>query len=421
MLQHLEDRARRARRLCRVYPADAVTRHGVEVPAPHTGLPQGSVEDVWRSVVDVYETGLYPALGLTIRHRGELVLDRVIGHSIGNAPDDPPDVEPVQATPATLFSLFSASKVVTAMLVHALDDAGKLHLDDRVVEYVPEFGRHGKERVTLRHVLTHTAGIPIVPGDDVDVALLARPDEIVRLLCDARPTSVAGRRLAYHALTGGYILQAVIERVTGKGIRQVLDELVRQPLGMKDFTYGVAEADLPRVARHAITGPRARGPHGWLLRRSLGITHEQAVEYSNDPRYLTAVVPSGNIMATAEETCRFFECLRNDGRWQGRQVFDRRTVHRATAEQTYLELDSVLMMPIRYGMGFMLGGRHSVLFGHRTEQAFGHLGFTNVVCWADPERHVSVAFMNTGKPFLSLRLLKWAAVMRAISDRFPSG
>ncbi len=390
------------------------------MPAAAAGLAQEDVEAIWATVVATYETALHPALAMCLRVGGHIVLDRAIGHERGNAPDDPPQAPRDPATPDTPFSLFSASKVATAMLVHALDDEGLLHLDDRVVEYVPEFGQNGKERITLRHVLTHTAGLPIVPAENVDLDLLASPTEIQRLLCEAKPRSIAGRRLAYHALTGGYILQLVIERVTGKGIRQVLDERIRKPLKMKWFDYGVSPENAGRVAEHAITGPRAIGPHGALLKRSLGVTLEEAVRSSNDPRYLTAIVPSGNIVATAEETSRFFECLLRHGEYDGVRVFDRRTVHRAVAEQSYFELDTVLMLPIRYGMGFMLGGRHSLLFGFNTEQAYGHLGFTNVVCWADPQRDASVGFMNTGKPFLSARLLKWANVMRAISERLPS-
>ncbi len=420
MLRFLGDRARRARRLCRVFPAADVTRVGErEVPAATAGLSQRDIEAIWDAVVATYQTGLYPALALCLRVGGHIVVDRSIGHERGNAPEEPGPAPADLATPDTLFSLFSASKVVTAMLVHALDDEGLLHLDDAVVEYVPEFGQHGKQRITLRHVLTHTAGLPIVPAEQVDLDLLANPPEIQRLLCEAKPRSIAGRRLAYHALTGGYILQLVIERVTGKCLREILDERVRNPLKMQSFGYGVEPRQVGRVAQHAITGPRANGPHGALLRRSLGVSHDEAVRASNDPRYLTAIIPSGNIVATAEETGRFFECLLRHGTYDGVQVFDRRTVHRATAEQTYLELDTVLLLPIRYGMGFMLGGKHSLLFGADTEHAFGHLGFTNVVCWADPARDASVAFMNTGKPFLTLRLLKWANVMKTIARRLP--
>ena len=118
---------------------------------------------MWRACVATYRTGLYPALALCIRRRGQVVLDRSLGHVRGNAPHDPADAHRVVATPRTLFNLFSASKMVTAMLVHLCDQRGLLHLDDPVAHYLPAFGQHGKDRITLRHVLTHRAGIPNIP------------------------------------------------------------------------------------------------------------------------------------------------------------------------------------------------------------------------------------------------------------------
>src|SRR6185369_12500870 len=132
----------------------------------------------------------------------------------------------VRATPETPFNVFSASKPLPAMIIHLLDQRHLLHLDDPVCEYIPEFAQHGKEGITIRHVLTHRAGIPIIPDAALDLEYLADIDnaEAMRLLCDARPLSRAGGRLAYHAVTGGFILGEIVRRVTGKNIRTVVDE-----------------------------------------------------------------------------------------------------------------------------------------------------------------------------------------------------
>ena len=115
-----------------------------------------------------------------------------------------------------LYCMFSASKMVTAMLVHLLDERHQVHLDDPVAHYIPEFGKKGKHRITLRHVLTHRAGIPRIPSEFADPNLLGRPAEILGLLCEQAPVWRPGRRLGYHALTGGYVLGAVIERVKSR-------------------------------------------------------------------------------------------------------------------------------------------------------------------------------------------------------------
>ena len=83
------------------------------------------------------------------------------------------------------------------------------------------------------------------------------------------------------------------------------------------------------------------------------------------------------------------------------------------------EVDRVILLPLRYSMGFMLGGRRLSFYGPATPRAFGHLGFTNVLYWADPERDLSVAFLNSGKPMFTPEALAWFAVMRTISHRVP--
>ena len=348
-----------------------------------------------------------------------MVLDRSLGHLRGNAPFDPPDAHRVMASPSTLFNLFSASKMVTAMLVHLCDERGLLHLDDPVAYYLPEFGQHGKDRITLRHVLTHRAGIPRIPPQFADVGLLERPQEILTLLSSQRPTFRAGRRLAYHALTGGFVLGAIVERVTGKSLRDVMRDEILAPLKFDAFNFGIAPERLHEVAINAFTGPPIVPPLSTVLRRALSVEFVEAVRVSNDPRFLTCVVPAGNIIATANEASRFMQLLLDGGTLDGVRVFETRTIQRAVAEQTYLEVDFTLGAPIRYSMGFMLGGRIASLYGLRTQRAFGHVGFTNVFVYADPSRDLAVALMTSGKPALSPGLARTLLVMQTIAHRIP--
>lgn len=399
----------------RVYPADEVTARADEVDPAEAGLSQKDIEAMWASVVKLYETGLHPAIALCVRKRGRVVLDRAIGHLRGNAPGAAPDAPKVPALPGSLFNLYSASKAISAMLIHLLDERGLLHLDDPVAEYLPEFGRHGKDWITLRHILTHRAGIPAVPDMKVDLDLFADPARVVEALCDTKPVSVPGRRLAYHALTGGYIIGAVIERITGRDIRSFLRSEVLDPLGFENLSYGVSPARVGDVAESVFTGPPTLPPYGAILKRAFGVGIREACELSNDPRFLTSIVPSGNVIATANEGSRFFELLLRGGELDGVRVFGRRTVQRAIAEQTFLEVDSTIGLPVRYGMGFMLGARWLSFYGHDTPRAFGHVGFTSVVAYADPDRDLSACLMTSGKPLISLGQLTWLNVARTIA------
>jgi len=375
-------------------------RPQTEVEPRAVGMTRHGVAAIWSAVERLYQTGIHPAIQLCVRRRGRIVLDRAIGHASGNGPDDPIDAPKTPVTPDTPFNIYSASKAVTAMVVHLLDQRNVLRLDDPVCEYIPEFGAHGKQAITIRHLLTHRAGIPNLPPAAMNLDYLQQPQQIVGLLCAAKPTSRPGRELAYHAMSGGFVLGEVVERVTGKSIRAVLDAEIRQPLGCRWMSYGVQRRDLKRVALSYFTGPPPLPPLSTILDRALGVPFREAVALSNDARFLTGVIPSGNVIATANELSRFYQLLLNGGEVDGVRIFEPRTIRRATLEQSYLEIDFTLGLPFRYAMGFMLGGEWLSLYGPDTPHAFGHLGFTNIVSWADPDRQVAGTLMTSGKPLL---------------------
>ena len=143
------------------------------------------------------------------------------------------------------------------------------------------------------------------------------------------------------------------------------------------------------------------------------------VEISNDPRFLTGIVPSGNVVATANEMSRFFQLLLDGGVLDGVRVFDERTVRRATVEHSYLEIDFTLGFPFRYGMGFMLGAEWFSPYGPYTRHAYGHIGFTNILCWADPERRVAAALLTSGKPLVYPELYYLFELLRQIGVACP--
>lgn len=405
--------------LVRVARVEDVTGRGDEVDPRAVGLTPDAIDAIWRACVGVYRSALYPALALCVRRRGQVVLDRSLGHVRGNAPFDLPDGVRVAASPRTLFNLFSASKMVTAMLVHLCDQRGLVHLDDPVARYLPEFGQHGKGRITLRHVLTHRAGIPHIPPQFADLGLLERPSEILALIANQKARWAAGRRLGYHALSGGFVLGAIVEQVMGKPLRDVMRDEITGPLGFDAFNFGVPAARIPDVAVNAFTGPPVIPPISMLLRRALSVEVVEAVRSSNDPRFVCGVIPAGNIIATAREATRFMQLLLDGGTLDGVRVFEPRTIERAIAEQSYLEIDLTLAAPIRYSMGFMLGGRVMSLYGLATQRAFGHVGFTNVYVYADPSRDLAVALLTSGKPVLSPRLVRTLWLLQVIARRIP--
>lgn len=408
-------------RYVRPFPAEQVTSRNAaaEVDARDVGLRRADVDAIWDAVVRLYGTGLHPAIALNVRHRGRVILDRAIGHLRGNAPDDSIDAPKVPVRHDSLFTLFSASKAVTAMLVQLLDERGAIHIDDPVAEYLPEFGRKGKERITIRQILTHRAGLYTVPGIPPSLELLADWERVIEILCDAEPLHAPGEKLTYHAITGGFVLGEIVRRVSGRDVRTFLREELSGPLGLPNLDYGTAPARRGELAHNAYTGAPPLPPFSWLLSKSFGVDFKTAVALSNDPRFYACPIPSGNVVTTADEACRFFELLRTGGELDGVRVFDPRTIRRATEPRGILEIDAGIGLPIEYGLGFMLGNPLVGLYGRNAPRAFGHIGFSAVLVWADPDRALSACLLTSGKPLVTLGQLRWFDVIYTIAKRVP--
>jgi CubicO group peptidase (beta-lactamase class C family) len=398
---------------------EPITTRAPEQDPEAGGMSAAAVESIWEGVERLYRSGVHPAIQLCLRRRGEVVLDRAIGHAQGNGPGDPDDAERVLVTTETPFSIFSASKAITATVVHLLDERGLLHLNDRVAEYIPEYGRHGKDAITIEHLLTHKAGVPNLPGEALSLEHLDDREYLVRLLSDAKPSTRPGRLRAYHAVSGGFVIAEVVQRVTGRDIRHVLADEILDPLGFRWMNYGVAPEDVALVGRNYVTGLPVLPPISTMLTRALGVPVDEVVRMSNEPRALTAIVPSANVVTNANELSRFFELLRAGGIMDGIRILEERTIRRALSERSYLEVDLTLGAPVRMSAGFILGAEWISLYGPDTELAFGHLGFTNILGWADPERELSGALMTSGKPIVYPELYNLWALMRRIGIETP--
>lgn len=366
---------------------------------------------VWADFVKLYETGLHPAIALCVMHRGRLVLHRTIGHLLNHPGDD--EVGDV-TTPDTLFSLFSASKIVTAMVIHGLVDDGVFSLDERMVDTLPELATRGKEGIRLRHLLNHTAGIPDMPRHlDVEAALGTGRVDVAELE-PLRPSHAPGTNVAYHPMTSWICLQEMVERKTGRGLREHLRERFLDPMGLAHLSYGVQPSDVDRVARHAVTGLPVPGFMADIFARTIGTDVDHAIALSNGPSFLTGVLPSANVIGTPLEMTRFMQMLLDGGRSDGQRLLSAESVHRATTEVTGAQFDSTFGFPMRYGLGTMMGGNRFSLFGLGTRGAFGHLGLSAVVCYADPRRKLAVAFLNTGKTMAAPGMVQWAWCVQRI-------
>jgi CubicO group peptidase (beta-lactamase class C family) len=391
--------------------------HASEVDPREVGMKRSARDAIWRAAEDLYSTGYYPAIMVCLRRRGKIVLNRALGHARGFGEPGGPDT-PVPVTTDTPACIYSASKSITAMLIHKLADEGKINLLDPVAYYVPEFGCHGKERLTVLQILAHRGGVPGIITER-KLKELTRHETLLPLICAGRPLDPTGRTQAYHAITGGTILQAVLERVTGTSIADYWQAKFKRPMQLKHFEYGARGTAFETMARDAFTGARIPGGIRRYFQQYLGLDVEVDRDFINDPAFFSEPIPAGNMIATAEEASRFFQMLLDDGRYGARQLLSPLAVHRATWEVSSHQFDNVLKVPLRYSPGMMLGGDPVGLFGWKTPSAFGHLGLINIFIWADPERALSAAILTTGKPLLGHNLPYLTALLGSISRGIP--
>jgi CubicO group peptidase (beta-lactamase class C family) len=196
---------------------------------------------VQQAIDRLVESGAERGLQVAVYRHGEPVVDAVAGVA------DPSTARRV--TSDTLFFSYSIGKGVASTVVHVLAERGILDYDTKIAELWPEFGAHGKETATVRHVLTHTVGVPGIPADTTPEDLCDW-DKMCAIIAEAEPWWEPGTRTAYHAYPFGYIIGEIVRRATGEPISQVLQEDVAEALGIADeLFFGVPESELGRLAR----------------------------------------------------------------------------------------------------------------------------------------------------------------------------
>ncbi|CAM5439833.1 Class A beta-lactamase-related serine hydrolase OS=Streptomyces alboniger OX=132473 GN=CP975_14565 PE=4 SV=1 [Streptomyces alboniger] len=300
----------------------------------------------------------------------------------------------------------SATKGVAAAVPLLLHQRGELDLDAPVGEYWPEFKAHGKDRVLVRHVLNHRAGLPlldrpITPQDALDPR--RGPEAVVA----QAPVWEPGTDHGYHALTYGWMLDELVRRVTGRGAGEWIASEIAGPLGL-DLWLGLPEAEetagrTGRVGR--IEAPKPAPGPGLRVRPKRSVTEAYDDPDSltrrafaaitpfpdqNDPAYRASALPATNGIATADALARFYAAL--IGEVDGIRLFDPATVAAARAEES-AGPDRVLVVNTRFGLGYMLHGSASPLLG---PGSFGHPGRGGALGFADPETGVALGYVTNG-------------------------
>lgn len=299
---------------------------------------------------------------------------------------------PVQAD--TLFIGQSASKGVVATLIHRLAQAGKLAYDDPVAAYWPEFAANGKEGITIRQVLTHSAGIPQTPPG-ADMETICDWAAMIRGIEGLSPLWEPGTKSGYHGLTFGWILGETAQRAAGRPFASLVEEEICRPLGMGGRLYFGAPPDAePRIAR--ISGD-VRGmislPEELLIKQVLPVSVMPVHNPEwNEPRFHRAGVPAVGAVMTAEALARMYASLIGDGADGVRLLSPGHTEE--AAQLQHHRHDEVMGASHRMALGYALADPELPgAMGSRPD-VFGHAGMGSIIGFADPSAGLAVAILT---------------------------
>lgn len=327
-------------------------------------------QQVQEAMDDLVESGAERGLQVAVYRYGKRVVDAVAGVA------EPESGRPV--TPDTPFFSYSIGKGVAATAVHVLAERGVLGYDTRVVEIWPEFGAHGKEMTTVRHVLSQSAGVPGLPGG-LTVEDLTDWDKMCAIIADEEPWWEPGTRIGYHAITFGYLVGEILRRATGKPIPQVLREEVAEPLGIADeLFFAVPTSEQGRMARLE-DAPGNEEMFGELPEDSpiLKLGPDLTAEHAN-----RADVRSANILAggtvTARAVARMYAALL--GEVDGVRLISEERLREVSAV-AMSGPDQVFGFPTSWGLGYSIGQFMSN--AHETQHVFGVGGVGGSHAYAD--------------------------------------
>jgi CubicO group peptidase (beta-lactamase class C family) len=344
---------------------------------------------------------------LTVVHDGEVVVD------VWGGTRDEGDAPWARDTVALSFS---TTKGVASTLVHVLASQGRLDYDAPIARYWPAFAHGGKGEITVRHVLSHEAGLWAIRDLVEDASQMRDWHGMLERIERARPIHAPGARNGYHGLTYGWLVGGLVEHVTGRSFADVLHDELAAPLGLDGCFVGLPPHALERRARLVgmrpprprTTRPRRhvlRDVRDGLIRGALSLVGRDFENFRrgllprgighfdwNALETVQACIPAATGMFTARSLARIYAMLANGGTLDGVRILAKDVAERAAHVQNR-RIDDVLLFRLHWRLGY-----HRVLTTRGPlRHALGHFGFGGSGAWCDPSRRLAVALtLNSG-------------------------
>ncbi len=366
--------------------------HFAESPES-VGIDSGKLEALFERAEREVREGLLPSCQIALARRGRIAGMRSFGSVTHQG-------RPAEATNQTLYVIFSCTKAITSAAAWLLIQEGKLGLDERVAEIIPEFASNGKDRVVVEQLLTHTAGFPYAPYPQREWQdRAARLRRFARWRLNWEP----GTRFEYHPTSSMWVVVELIERRAGQDYRDFVRSRIAEPLGLGDLWLGLPRALHPRLADIEHVG-RAPTPEE-LARLGFpqipeGEVTEQAIQGFNQAEVREAGVPGGGGVTTAGELAIFYQALLTGCAPDGSRIWTPEMLRDARRIRSGDFSDPIFGKPANRGLGVVIaGGEERVWLGFgrtASAQSFGHGGAGGQIGWADPESGISLGYCTNG-------------------------
>jgi CubicO group peptidase (beta-lactamase class C family) len=298
---------------------------------------------------------------------------------------------------SSLFAVFSVTKAFVSSATWILLADGTLGLGDRVVDHIPEFGRNGKQAVTVEHLLTHTAGLPnahLLPGE-----WLSEERRLARF-GDWKLEWAPGSRFTYHGSSSMWVLAQLITQRTGTDYRDFVRTRIFEPLGLTDLFIGLPEEQHGRVAEVVAVGEPMSQDQRAIASVDAPTLTDEMVTWVNGSEARRIGSPGGGGIGTAADVALFYQgvlaCLDSarGGPWQPASVAD------ACTPRNVDFVDPMTNSPALRGLGLVIaGGEDRIWRGfapNNSARAIGHMGAGGQVAWGDPATGISFAFVTNG-------------------------
>lgn len=347
------------------------------------GFCKPGFESVQDAFVANFEKREELGASVAVTRDGEFVVDLWAG-------DASPAGDPWQRD--TIVNVYSTTKTMTGTCVLMLADRGQVDLHAPVARYWPEFAQHGKESVTVAHVMSHSAGLAAFDPPIEKVEEMYDWDEMTRRLEAQVPWWEPGTQSGYHGITQGYLQGEIVRRVTGKSLGTFFREEIAEPLGA-DFHIGLDARHDARVGELIPPGappvpPKAPKPGSVAERMQRGVAISAREPQTRAWR--AAEIPAAGGIGNARSVARVHAALACGGSLDGVKLMSPSGVERALEEQTNGR-DLVMGVPMRYGMGFGLPS--SSMPVSPSKRAFFWGGWGGSLAIIDLDERLSIAYV----------------------------